>query len=190
MHVSVATGSTCIIKENPETYRNGTRRELVTRFPRSKYVKHVKPFWNTYLTELKKWKVDAFRVWVSNNRPRSCFDNSFAEYKYSKKTFMKALKAARKTFENDQILKVIRTSEIDRNKFWKILQKARGGISSKASAIRGRDGKVVFEVVDVLNVWKTHFEVLGIPKKSPSFDNEHYVRVMSFINGYKKISEQ
>ena len=103
-----------------------------------------------------------------------------------KKTFMKALKAVRKAFENDQILEVIHASKLDRKKFWKILQKARGGISNRASAVRGRDGKVVIEIEDILDVWKGHFENLGIPKQSPYFADDHYVRVMSFIEDYSK----
>ena len=136
-------------------------------------MKHIK---SKHLSELERLKVSAYRVWVDTNRPLNNDDVCFLNYKKTKKNFAKAIKAALKVYENDQILEVIRSAELDRNKFWKNI----------ASAIKRQDGKVVHEIVDVLNVWKGHYENLGVPKQSPYFDDVHFHRVMSFVENYKK----
>ena len=35
-----------------------------------------------------------------------------------------------------------------------------------------------------MNIWKSHFESLGVPKFSPAFDNDHFIRVTSFVEEY------
>ena len=155
------------------------------KLPRSRFVKHVKPFWNPHLRELKRLKVSAYRIWVDADRPRNSDDPLFLQYKISKKNFAKALRAVRKAYENDQILEAVRCAELDRNKFWKILQKTRSGIPNSASSIERQDGKVVHDIEEVLNVWKVHFEKLGVPKQSPRFDDAHFRRVMTFVENYK-----
>ena len=160
------------------------------KLPRSRYVKHVKPFWNSHHSELKRLKVETYRLWVHNNRPRIHLNDSYISYKDAKKVFAKALKATRKAYGNEQILEVVRSAEVNKNKFWKLLQKARSGTSSKTSAVIGKDGKVAYETGDILDIWKMHFESLGVPKYSPNFDNDHFVRVTSFVEDYSKASSE
>ena len=64
--------------------------------PRSKFRKHIKPFWNSHLKELKLIKVRAYRLWVSIGRPRDRDNPFFVNYKETKKIFAKALKSIRK----------------------------------------------------------------------------------------------
>ena len=78
-------------------------------------------------------------------------------------------------FENDQILEAIHAADLDKNKFWRLLKSARNGTSSKVNAIKNRDGKVTHEINEVLEIWKCHFESLGIPKNSPHFDSEYMI---------------
>ena len=146
----------------------------------------MKPFWNPHLRELKRLKVSAYRIWVDADRPRDRNNPRFLQYKTSKKFFAKALKVARKAYENDQTLEAVRCAELDRNKFWQILQKTRSSIPNSATSIERQDGKVVHDIEEVLNVWKVHFEKLGVPKHSPHFDDAHFHRVMTFVENYKK----
>ena len=57
-------------------------------------------------------------------------------------------------------------AEMDRNVFWRLIKKSRKSNSSSTNGIKGKDDKVVHEISEVLNVWKTHFEHLGTPKES------------------------
>ena len=145
--------------------------------PRSKFVKHIKPFWNDSLNKLKQAKVLSYRLWVAACRPRDRDNALFIDYKCTKKKFAETLKAVRKNFENDKILEAVRTAELNKNAFWKLIQRAKGSVSVRATAIRDQDLKVVHEITDVLRVWKLHFENLGVPKNSAHFDEIHYNKV-------------
>ena len=57
-------------------------------------------------------------------------------------------------------------------------------IPSPSLSIERYDGKVVCEVQDVLEGWKSHFKKLGIPKDTPNFNNAHYHNVTEFVNDY------
>ena len=88
--------------------------------------------------------------------PQLSTDYSFLSYKNAKKTFAKALKAARKAYEKDQILEVVHAAEVDKKQILEVTyKKAKTGISSKASAVKGQNGKVAYEITDILDVWKS-----------------------------------
>ena len=149
--------------------------------PRTNYKKHIKPFWSHELTVLKKNKVDKYRKWVSEGRPRGRDNILYREYMDSKKTFLKRLKFIANRYENEQILEVMKSAEIDKTHLWRQLKKVRGGITMKVLGIKGADGKVKHEIQEVLRVWKEHFQKVGTPKNDPKYDQEHFVRVNDFV---------
>ena len=40
----------------------GIVHDAARALPRSKFCKHIKPFWNSHLKELKRTKVNAYRI--------------------------------------------------------------------------------------------------------------------------------
>ena len=42
-------------------------------------------------------------------------------------------------------------------------------------------GKVVYEVKEILEVWRLHFDALSTPKESPRFDDAHFQQVSASI---------
>ena len=92
--------------------------ETSDRLPRSKFKKHLKPFWNAEMDILKANKISAHRVWVDAGRPRDITDQRYINYKDSKKRFMKRLTALSKEYESTEILSAVRMAEIDKNCFW------------------------------------------------------------------------
>ena len=92
--------------------------ETSDRLPRSKFKKHLKPFWNAEMDILKANKISAYRVWVDAGRPRDITDQRYINYKDSKKRFMKRLTALSKEYESTEILSAVRMAEIDKNCFW------------------------------------------------------------------------
>ena len=54
---------------------------LGSNLPKSKFKKHVRPFWNGNLTELKKVKVSAYRKWKTEGCPRDQFSETWLNHK-------------------------------------------------------------------------------------------------------------
>ena len=89
-------------------------------------------------------------------------------------------------YENLEILKAVKQAELDRNSFWRLVRKARGSKGSDSFSIRNKEEKVVYEIDEVLNVWRSHFESLGTPKVDPSYDALHYTRVTEKVRTYNE----
>ena len=154
--------------------------------PRTKFRKNLKPFWNADLSNLKRAKVHAYHLWVEAGRPRTVDNPLFSNYKSTKKEFMTTLKLLSKQYENDEILEVVRLAEVNRNSFWRLLQKCRKGTSHTSIAIKRADGRVVHQVEEVLDVWRNHFATLGQNKDSPNFDANHFKVVTDFVKDYNR----
>ena len=151
--------------------------------PKSRFSKHLKPFWNEELSHLKRTKVSDYRAWVGQGRPRA--ENPFfIAYKTSKKEFSRRLRRLSIEYENAEIVKVSKMAEVSRNNFWCLVKRARGSNGVDSVAIRNLDGKVVYESEDVLNVWRSHFERLGTPKNDPKFNSRHFVHVTQQVKLY------
>ena len=72
------------------------------------------------------------------------------------------------------------------NSFWRLIKRCRNSNSSPNISIRKPDGKVVNEVNEVLDVWRTHFTNLGTPKTKPNFDDAHFRAVTDFAKQYNE----
>ena len=148
-----------------------TIQQISKSLPRTKYMKHLKPYWDENLTLLKRRKVDSYRKWVNAGRPRGDTCELFRQHKLDKKIFHTTLKKISKQYENEEILRAVKTSELDRNSFWRLLNVTRKGQIKGVSSIRKNDDTVVHELPDVLQVWVDHFSSIGKPKASDNFDN-------------------
>ena len=96
---------------------------LSKRLPKAKYVKHVRPYWNGTLTELKRAKVCAYRIWTNEGRPRDNLVASWVNHKEAKRNFRRELKRVQKEFEQSQINELVQSAECDRNRFWRLIKK-------------------------------------------------------------------
>ena len=97
--------------------------ENSNNLPKSKYKPHVRPFWKEKLKILKKEKVVNFRIWVANGRPRSADSDVWLRHKNSEKAFRREIKYVQKEFERRELEELLKTSECDKNRFWKTLTK-------------------------------------------------------------------
>ena len=158
--------------------------EVSAGLPRAKFRKHHKPYWCDELSGLKQIKVAAYKDWVAGGRPWDHLDALFLRYKQTKKSFAKRLRSLSIAYENEEITRAIRLAEVDRNSFWRLVKKARGSQGMDSISIRNKSGKVVYEVEDVLHVWKDHFEKLGTPKAEPHYDAAHYDMVSRQVQLY------
>ena len=67
---------------------------------------------------------------------------------------------------------------------WRLVKKSRKSNNTPSCGIKNEMDVVVNETVDVLKVWKTHFENLGTPKCSDSYDEQHYRLVTERVKLY------
>ena len=151
--------------------------EAASRLPRSKFKKHLKPFWCHEMNLLKFDKIRTYKIWVDSGRPRDNGDAIRANYIASKKAFNRRLHVLANEYENENIRRIIESAEVSSNTFWNILKKCRGSNNSKVFAVKNNAGSIVHSLSDVLEVWRTHFSQLCTPKCDPSFDNQHFEEV-------------
>ena len=149
--------------------------------PRTSFRKHVKPYWSEGLSILKKEKILHYEIWKNAGRPRDSDNLLYRNYKTSKKNFLKTLHQLGKSYENDQMVEIMRSAELDKFYFWRQIKKVRGDKSAKVLAIKGSDDIVKHSVQDVLKVWKNHFHKIGTPVEDPRYDPIHFEQVNEFV---------
>ena len=142
--------------------------------PRAKFRSHLKPYWSAELNDLKKRKMEWFKKWKDQGRSLDDNDPTRIPMKLSKKTFSKRLRAISKQYENEAISEAARLSEIDHDNFWRLFRRNNGTGCSTTNAIKNSQGKAVYEIQDILEVWRNHFYNLSTPKVSEKFDNIHF----------------
>ena len=148
---------------------------------RSRYAKHVRPFWNNRLTCLKREKVNRYREWKANGRPRNNLSQFWIAYKNAKRPLDMRLRKFRKSSIKKRSI-VFESSECDRNRFWQIVKRYRKTEQTKTIAVRDPGGKVVHEIKDVIPVWKNHFSNLCSPKQDGMYDPTHHTNVTKKVN--------
>ena len=154
--------------------------------PRTKYIRHCKPFWCAELSHLKSQKISTYKTWVNAGRPRDPLHPLMLAYKTTKKTFARRIKCLAKQYENEEVCKAVKLAEVNRNSFWRLIRRCRKSGDNSNIAIRGTNGVVVNEVHEVLEVWRNHFAALGTPKDKPNFDDEHLRQVTNFVIFYNE----
>ena len=133
---------------------------------------------------MKRQKILTYQVWVREGRPREPTDDFYIRYKAAKKAFCKHLVRCARRYENEEILEAVRLAEVNKNSFWRLLQKCRGISNHKSLSIKRLDGVIVHDIDEVLEVWRTHFTTLGEEGTSPTFDQNHYEEVTDFVRDY------
>ena len=149
--------------------------------PRSKYKSNVKPYWDEQLTLLKREKIFYYNRWKEQGRPRTTTDESYVQYKESKKKFMRHLRYLSKQYEQQEIAEVIKSTEVDYKFFWKALKKTRNNKMAAVFSIKNKEGLVKHDIEGVLQVWFEHFNELSTPKSKPEFDEVHYVATNAWV---------
>ena len=152
--------------------------------PRSKFKNHLKPYWSAELKELKREKMFWFRKWKEGGKSTNVNDPVRIQMKLSKKLFAKRLRAISKQYENDSIIEAASMAEIDRDKFWRMFRRKTNPGSTSAHAIKDHSGKVVYEIEDILDVWRKHFDSLSNPRQSENFDDAHFQTVTNAVRGW------
>ena len=134
---------------------------LGDNLPRAKYRKHVRPFWNATLTELEREKVLAYRIWKNEGCVRDPNNVGLINHRNAKRNFRRELKKVQQDYEKKQVQDLINSAECDRNKLWKLVKQSRQTKQSNTISIKNKQGKVVHEIGEVVEVWRDHFSRLS-----------------------------
>ena len=161
-----------------------TLHRVAETMPRSKFQSHLKPYWTDELSELKRNKMYWFREWKSNGRTVDDNDPVRVQMKATKKIFAKRLRAVSKQYDNQSIAEAARLAEVDRDKFWRIFKRNNKSGSNSTHAVKDHNGKVVYEIKDILEVWRRHFDALSTPKELERFDNAHFLNVTESVRSW------
>ena len=149
--------------------------------PRSNFAKHLKPYWCEDLKVLKKEKMFWFDKWKQQGRPRDENNHVWRRMKSSKKEFSKRVRKMSKEYHNQMVTEAARKAEVNRTDFWKMMKGLRGKHKSTYNAVKNKDDRVMYELADVLGVWKEHFNALSNPRDDPSFNRQNFHRVTENI---------
>ena len=142
--------------------------------PTNKFRPNLKPYWNQDLSDLKSLKIDKYKAWVSEGRPRTTASTSWREHKAAKKHFASTLKRISKEYENRQMIEAVESCSTDKTIFWRHLKKCKSTGGSRVLAIKNHKDEVVYEIKDILTVWSKHFAALSTPKSHSSYDEDHF----------------
>ena len=143
--------------------------------PRSRFKRHLKPYWCHEMNILKREKVDA-------GRPRNSDNATRIEYLRCKRTFNYRLYVLAREYGNESLKQTMASAEINSSEFWKMIKRHRGANINKIYAVQNNEGKIVHELSDVLEVWRHHFSSLCTPTDDPAFDNDHFNVVNSEVD--------
>ena len=126
---------------------------------------------------------------MDEGRPRSHTSKSWRDHKEAKKTFAREVRRTSREYENTQMVEVIKSNSADKSVFWQHLKKCRSPAGSKILAIKNKQGQVIYEIKDILNVWKEHFAALSTPKVDSKYDQAHFEKINKVVSGYNKMED-
>ena len=112
---------------------------------------------------------------------RDEFSNSAAvhnNYRSKRRDYRKLLRKFLNKLETDKIKKLCVTAESNEKLFWKLLKGQRSTAQMNAFLI---DGKLKTDKNDIRHMWANHFEDLGKPSISSSFDHDFADRVATRV---------
>ena len=183
------SGKTGVAIDGAFTDLTDAIQKVAKTLPHSVYKKHLKPYWSKELTTLKGKKVASYNRWVLAGRPRNHDNALFLEYKADKKVFQSTIRRLSKEYENRQILEAVRSAEVNRNHFWKLVNTGRKNQIRGVSAIKRHDKVVVHEIGEVLDVWADHFLRIGTPQNDDKYDEDHFRNISTTVRGLNDLHD-
>jgi hypothetical protein len=141
---------------------------------------HLKPYWTSQLTALSKEQKAAWRAWVEAGRPRDQANEVLARYKAAKRTFRRKQREADNEYHIKQIEQLCKQSEIDQKGFWYIVNKFRKPKQSRVTPVKGSNGHMLTDPVDVAEDWRKYYEqIFQSAGLGEGYDDQFYEEVMN-----------
>ena len=119
---------------------------------------------------------NAFDSWKRDEFSNSCVVHD--NYRSKHMDYRKLLRKFLNKLETDKIKKLCVAAESNEKLFWELLKGQRFTTQRKAFLM---DGKLITDKNDIHDMWANHFEDLGKPSVSPSFDHDFSDRVATGV---------
>ena len=99
-------------------------------------------------------------------------------YRSKRRDYQKLFRKFLNKLETDKIKKLCVAAESNEKLFWNLLKGQRSTTQMNVFLI---DGKFITDKSDIRDIWTNHFEDLGKPSVSPSFDHDFSDRVAAHV---------
>ena len=100
------------------------------------------------------------------------------------------LRDLHKQYEKNSLEETVRSAEVNRTNFWKLLKKIKTNQKVMVFAVKDKTEKTVYSIDEILEVWRCHFSTLCQPRESQSFHREHYTKVMHKVETWAGLKDQ
>ena len=158
--------------------------------PRSKYVRHLKPYWCEELNNLKREKMHWYKRWRDEGRTKDENDHARTQMKISKKRFCKRLRQLSHEYHNRMVAEATQKAEINRIDFWRFMRSLKGKRKGTFNAIKDKNDRVLYELNEVLEEWRGHFDNLSTPKNDARFNDANFQRVTTNVREWSQGNEK
>ena len=81
-------------------------------------------------------------------------------------------------FESDRVTKLCSAADSDEKLFWKLLKGQKSSSQMSAFLV---NGSLITDINEIRNVWADHFEALGTPSQSATYDNGFAAQVSAHV---------
>ncbi len=147
-------------------------KDVTDCMPKSKFQKHLKPYWNDKVNTANKTMKSVRRDWIRKGKRRGD-DEAFKRLKEAKKSFRYCQKEAEKQYELKNMEDICNSQEVDETFFWYLVNRGRGikKKSNNVHPIKLPSGKVITDPDEIRDNWKIYFEELYTPKDPKEYDS-------------------
>ena len=151
-------------------------------FPKYKFRDYLKPYWNDSLTNAHKEMKDRRNMWLKDGRPRDSNVLSYKYYKMSKRNFRKLHRYYVDLYLTNLDREIDKTAELEKNQFWKLVNKRRKRSNTRAGSEIKFNGTVYRDQQCLTDQWKQYFKTLYTPTNNILYDNDWKSEIDNKVN--------
>lgn len=146
------------------------KKATQTSFPKKKFKRFLKPYWNQELGNLHREMKIKRGAWIKDGKPRNPNYSSYFQYKSAKRDFRRSHRKFSDLFLKEQNEEIDRLAELDSGLFWRLVNNRRKKTyCTPGSELIFNDHK--FDTSrEITEQWAQYFEDLYTPKNNTIFD--------------------
>ena len=119
---------------------------------------------------------DAFETWKQVDFSAESDEDD--PYKAKRKDYRLSMRSFLNQLESDRVTKLCSAADSDEKFFWKLLN---GQKSSSQMSAFFVNGSLITDINEIRNMWADHFEALGTPSESATYDNGFAAQVSAHV---------
>ena len=150
--------------------------------PKSKFKRHLKPYWNNDLSESHKQMRTFRNKWVQHGRSRDTDNVIYKEYKTAKRMFRRLHRAVLSKYLQSLDDEIDGACELDKSHFWKLINTRRKPSNSQPGAELCFDGVMYRDQCLITEQWKLYFERLYSESENVNFNDNFREITESRVN--------